>query len=124
MTASPMTSTERVMWRQVTQAAFEAARAPATDGKAKALKKALAGSERWRLPDLRPLPSACFRAFLMMARGYSAEPDPAVRAALASRLIGLSDAAGDILDGLRGSPAPEGAAEAPRHGWQDRADLT
>lgn len=122
MTASPMTSTERVLWRGVTQAAFEAARAPDAVGKAKALRKALAGSERWRLPDLRPLPSACFRAFLMMARGYSAEPDPAVRAALASRLIGLGDAAGDILDGLRLPPSPDGEAEAPA--WTRRADLS
>ena len=118
MTASPMTPTERVLWRTVAQAAGEAAKAPGSATKAKALKKALAGSPSWRLPDLRPLPSAAFRAFLMLARGYSTETDAVLRFAMASRLAALADAAGDILDGLGG-----GEAEQPRHGWQDRADL-
>lgn len=110
-----MTTAERVLWRQLTQAAFEAARAPEVESRAKALKKALAGAETWRMPDLRPMPAACFRAFLTLARGWAPEPDTRVRAALAPRLIALADAAGDILDGL-----PE--AWAPPVG-QDRADL-
>lgn len=114
-----MTSTERVMWRQVTQAAHEAAKAPESAALAKALKKALAGSESWRMPDLRPLPSACFRAFLMMARGYAAEPDPVVRFALKGRLAGLADAGGDILDGIGST----NAADAPPPAWTQRADL-
>lgn len=111
-----MTSAERVLWRQLAQAAFDAGREPDTVAKRKALKKALAGSGDWRLPDLRPLPSACFRAFLMMARGYVAEEDAAVRVALAPRLAGLSDAAGDILDGLPTEPK-----EPPA--WTRRADI-
>lgn len=117
MTHNPrMTSAERVLWRQVAQAAHEAAKAPDRAGKQAALRKALAGSGDWRLPDLRPLPSSCFRAFLMLARGYAAETDAGVRFALSVRLAGLADAAGDILDGL-------GTGEAPRQPWQDRADL-
>ncbi|WP_309628191.1 hypothetical protein [Brevundimonas sp.] len=113
-----MTSAERVLWRQVAQAAHEAAKAPESAGLAKALKKALSGAESWRMPDLRPLPSACFRAFLMMARGFAAEPDPVVRFALKARLAGLADAAGDILDGLGPTSGDE-----PRPAWMDRADL-
>jgi hypothetical protein len=115
-----MTSAERVLWRQVTQAAHHAARAPEAMVRATALKKALAGAGDWRLPDLRPLPSACFRAFLMLARGYAAEPDPVVRFALAGRLQALADAAGDILDGIGGTDA--GEREPPA--WTKRADLT
>jgi len=111
-----MTATERVLWRQVAQAAHEAARAPDAVGKAKALKKALAGSEGWRMPDLRPLPMACFRAFLMLARGFAAEPEAVLRFALATRLAGLADAAGDILDGL--------AADQASPAWTKRADLS
>jgi hypothetical protein len=111
-----MLSSERVLWRQVCQAAHEAARDPAAVGKAKALNKALAGSEGWRLPDLRPLPSACFRAFLMTARSWNRETDLKVRAELAHRLAALADAAGDILDGLACDRRDPGA-------WSDRADL-
>lgn len=111
-----MTVAERVIWRQIVQAAFEAARDPAAVGKVKALKVALKGSEAVRLPDLRPLPSACFRAFLMMARAFFAEPDAGLRALLAARLEGLSDAAGDILDGLR-------LDDGPPPSWTERADL-
>lgn len=111
-----MMSTERVLWRQVCQAAFEAAQKPDQSGVAKALAKSLAGSEGWRLPDLRPLPSACFRAFLLTARSWNKETDLKVRAELAPRLVALADAAGDILDGLtcdrRDPPA-----------WTTRADL-
>ncbi len=114
-----MTSAERVLWRQVAQAAHEAAKAPEMLGLAKALKKTLAGSEGWRMPDLRPLPSACFRAFLMLARGFAAETDAVVRFALASRLAGLADAAGDILDGI-GSVSAENRAPPA---WTERADL-
>lgn len=114
-----MTSTERVMWRQVTQAAHEAAKAPESAALAKALRKSLKGAESWRMPDLRTLPSACFRAFLMLARGYAAEPDPVVRFALRTRLTGLADAAGDILDGL----GPTSGDDATRPAWMDRADL-
>lgn len=112
-----MTGAERVIWRQIAQAAFEAARAPQVETKARALKVALKGSENIRLPDLRPLPSACFRAFLMLARGFAGEPDAALRALLAGRLEGLADAAGDILDGLR----PDRDGEPPA--WMRRADL-
>lgn len=112
-----MTSAERVLWRQVAQAAHEAARDPRAVGKAKALNKALAGSETWRLPDLRPLPSACFRAFLMMARGWAKEADTAAREALAPRLVGLADAAGDILDGVASD------RDGPPPAWTQRADL-
>lgn len=112
-----MLSSERVLWRQVCQAAFEAALHPEQVGRAKALKKALAGSEGWRLPDLRPLPSACFRAFLLTARAWDKETDLKVRAELAPRLTALADAAGGILDGLacdrRDPPA-----------WTQRADLS
>jgi len=111
-----MTSTERVLWRQVAQAAHEAARAPEVEARAKALKKALAGAETWRMPDLRPLPSACFRAFLLLARGFAAETDPKVRFALRARLEGLADAAGDILDGL-----PSDGVDTSS--WSNRADL-
>lgn len=112
-----MTTSERVLWRQLCQAAHEAARDPAAVGKAKALNKALAGSGDWRLPDLRPLPAACFRAFLTMARAWGPETDLHVREALAPRLAALADAAGDILDGL-----PTGA-EGPPPAWMQRADL-
>lgn len=112
-----MLASERVLWRQVCQAAFEAARKPDRVGEAKALNKALAGSERWRLPDLRPLPSACFRAFLLMARSWAKEGDLAVRAELAPRLSALADAAGDILDGLACDQT-----EPPS--WTKRADLS
>lgn len=112
-----MTGSERVLWRQLTQAAHEAARDPGAVGKAKALRKALAGSEGWRLPDLRPLPCGCFRAFLTMARGWAPEPDTAVRAVLAPRLAALADAAGDILDGL------DTGADATPPAWTQRADL-
>lgn len=112
-----MLSTERVLWRQVCQAAFEAARKPDQVAVAKALAKSLAGSESWRQPDLRPLPSACFRAFLLTARSWNNEKDLKVRAELAPRLAALADAAGDILDGLncdrRDPPA-----------WTTRADLS
>ena len=111
-----MTCAERVLWRAIVQAAFEASRSPDVATKAKALKVALKGSESIRLPDLRPLPSACFRAFLMMARGFIAEPDVRLRALLATRLEALSDAAGDILDGLRIDDGPPPA-------WTERADL-
>ena len=114
-----MTASERVLWRMVAQAAHEAAKEPHGEARAKALKKTLAGSEGWRLPDLRTLPCACFRAFLMMARGFAAEPDAVVRFALASRLAGLADAAGDILDGVRGTET--GTGEPPA--WTKRADL-
>jgi hypothetical protein len=111
-----MLSSERVLWRQVCQAAFEAAQHPEQSGRAMALKKALAGSEGWRLPDLRPLPCACFRAFLLVARAWPGEANLTVRAELAPRLIALADLAGDILDGLscdrRDPPS-----------WVDRADL-
>jgi hypothetical protein len=111
-----MTSAERVLWRQVAQAALDAARSPEAEARRKALKTALAGGESWRLPDLRPMPSACFRAFLMLARGFVAENDPVVRFALAKRLDGLADAAGDILDGIRTDDGPPPA-------WTNRADL-
>lgn len=113
-----MTSTERVLWRQLTQAAFEAARDPAAVGKAKALRKALAGAKGWRMPDLRPLPCACFLAFLGVARGWALEGDVRLRQALAGRLEALADTAGDILDGLRTESDPEPPA------WTRRADLT
>lgn len=112
-----MTSGERVLWRQLCQAAHEAARAPDIETKAKALTKALAGSGDWRMPDLRPLPAACFRAFLVMARSWAPERDARVRAALAPRLEALADAAGDILDGL-----PAGTDGKPP-AWTQRADL-
>lgn len=112
-----MLSSERVLWRQVCQAAFEAAQKPDQVGVAKALAKALAGSEGWRLPDLRPLPSACFRAFLLTARSWNKETDLKVRAELAPRLVALADAAGDILDGLKCDES-----EPPR--WAGRADLS
>ena len=83
----------------------------------KLLAKALAGSEGWRLPDLRPLPSACFRAFLLAARSWNKETDLKVRAELAPRLVALADAAGDILDGLKCDER-----EPPR--WAGRADLS
>lgn len=111
-----MTSADRVIWRLAAQAAFDAARAPETAAKIKALKKALSAARERVMPDLRPLPAACFRAFLTLARGFAAEPEAALRAALAARLEALADAAGDILDGLC-------LPEAPHHAWQDRADL-
>lgn len=111
-----MTSTERVLWRQIVQAAFDAARAPTVEARAKALRVALKGSESLRLPDQRPLPSALFRAFLMTARGFVAETDVRLRALLATRLETLSDGAGDILDGLQ---LDDGAPPA----WTGRADL-
>lgn len=111
-----MTSGERVLWRQVAQAAHEAAKEPHVEARAKALKKALTGAEGWRMPDLRPLPSGCFRAFLMMARGFATETNPQVRLALASRLTAMADAAGDILDGL-----PCDSIDTSR--WANRADL-
>lgn len=111
-----MTCTERVLWRAITQAAFEAARAPTVEARAKALKVALKGSESLRLPDLRPLPSAVFRAFLMTARGFVVETDPRLRTLLAPRMEAQSDAAGDILDGLRLDDGPPPA-------WTERADL-
>lgn len=111
-----MTSTERVLWRQIVQAAFDAARAPTVEARAKALRVALKGSESLRLPDQRPLPSALFRAFLMTARGFVAETDMRLRALLAPRLEALSDAAGDVLDGLR---LDDGSPPA----WTGRADL-
>lgn len=111
-----MTTSERVLWRQVCQAAHEAARDPEAVGKAKALKKALAGSEGWRLPDLRPLPLGCFRAFLTMARGWAPETELGLRVQLAPRMEALADAAGDILDGLR-------ADDGPPPAWTNRADL-
>lgn len=111
-----MTTTERVLWRQLTQAAFEAARAPEVEARAKALNKALAGSKGWRLPDLRPLPCACFMAFLTLAKGWAPETNPALRRALAARLEALADAAGDILDGLRLEPETPPA-------WAERKDI-
>lgn len=111
-----LSATERVLWRTVCQAAFDAARDPAAVGKAKALKKALAGSEGWRQPDLRPLPFGLFRAFLTMARGWAPETDARLRAHLAPRLEALADAAGEVLDGL---PVADDAPPA----WTTRADL-
>lgn len=111
-----LTATERVLWRGVAQAAHEAARDPASAARAKALKKSMAGWEGWRHPDLRPLPRACFRAFLYLAVGWANEPDTAVRAALAPRLAGMADAAGDILDGIR-------VDDGPRPAWTQRADI-
>jgi hypothetical protein len=111
-----MTAAEGALWRQLTHAAAEAAREPAIEARAKALKKALAGADGWRMPDLRPLPAACWRAFLVMAKGYAAETDGRVRAALAPRLAALTDAAADIQTGL--------VLEDPRAaGWAGRADL-
>lgn len=112
-----MTASERVLWRALAQAAFDAARAPEVEAKAKALRKAAIGVLGWRYPDLRPLPLACFRAFVVLATGFSQETDARLRAALASRLEVLADAAGDILDGLRVEP------EAPPPAWTERADL-
>lgn len=112
-----MTVAERVLWRALSQAAFDAARAPEVEARVKALRKALSGSRDWRYPDLRPLPLACFRAFAIMATGFSQEPDARLRTAMAARLEALADAAGDILDGLRVEP------EAPPPAWTERADL-
>lgn len=114
-----MTSTERVLWRTLCQAAFIAARDPTAVGKAKAMKKALGDCRERRMPDLRPLPAACFRAFVTVAHGFVAETDPGLRLLLAPRLEALSDAAGDILDGLRTA----GEAKAPAPLWTERADL-
>ena len=117
---TPMTPSERTLWRLAIQAAFAAARAPQAVGAARDLKRALAGSEGWRLPDMRPLPLNAFLAFLMMARAWSAEPDMRVRQALAERMAAMADMAGDILDGLAVMVA-ESDQEAPA--WTRRADL-
>ncbi|MFN3352616.1 MAG: hypothetical protein ACK4Z5_03320 [Brevundimonas sp.] len=111
-----MTSHERVLWRQIAQAAFEAAALPTDARRAKALAKALSPAPDLRLPDLRPLPSSGFRAFLMMARGFAKEEDAGLRALLAPRLTALADLAGDILDGLK-------ADDGPPPSWTERADL-
>ena len=124
MTAPRMTAAERVLWRIACQAALAAARAPGVDARARELKKALAGSGDWRMPDQRSLPRACFYAFWTVAKAWAIEPDAALRAALAGRLEALADAAGDMLDGLHvPPPPPTGDAARPARGWPDRADL-
>lgn len=122
MTAPQMTSAERVLWRQACQAALAAARAPEVEARLKELRKALAGSGAWRMPDQRSLPQACFYAFWTVAKAFAAEPDAAVRAHLAPKLEFLVDAAGDMLDGLGPQPAAEGE-DAPPPAWTQRADL-
>lgn len=117
-----MTSTERVLWRLACQAALDAARAPEVEARAKALKKALAGSGDWRMPDQRSLPRACFYAFWTVAKAFAIEPDAALRAHLAPRLEALADTAGDMLDGLGPRPTA-GGEHAPPPAWLDRADL-
>lgn len=119
MTVPQMTSAERVLWRIACQAALAAARAPTIDARAKELKKALAGSGDWRMPDQRSLPRACFWAFWTVAKAWAIEPDATLRAALADRLAALAEAAGDMLDRI-GVPA---AAEPALPSWTDRADL-
>jgi hypothetical protein len=119
-----MTSGERVLWRIACQAAFDAARAPEVEARAKSLKKALAGAGDWRMPDLRSLPCACFRAFYIVAKGFALEADPALRAQLAPKLEALADAAGDMLDGL-GLPATAAPGEDPPLPlWTERKDLS
>lgn len=110
-----MTATERVLWRDLVQTAAAAAREPAVKARSKALAKALAPAADLRLPDLRPLPAAGFRAFLTFARGWTKEEDDRLRALLSPRLAALADLAGDILDGFRLDDAPPS--------WTDRADL-
>lgn len=117
MTLNPhMTATERTLWRQAVQAAAAAAREPYSAARAKALAKALAPSPELRLPDLRALPAAGFRAFLTLARGWAKEEDPRLREAMVGRLASLADLAGDILDGLRSD-------DGQPPSWTDRADL-
>lgn len=122
--AVQMTSAERVLWRIACQAALAAARAPESAARAKELKKALAGSGEWRMPDQRSLPRACFYAFWTVAKAWAIEPEAGLRAVLADRLAALAETAGDMLDGLAITPvaAPEGD-DRPARGWPDRADL-
>jgi hypothetical protein len=110
-----MTATERAVWRMVVQEAAAAAREPYSQARAKALNKALAPCPEMRLPDLRPLPAAAFRAFLTLARGWAKEDDPRLREIMVARLAAMADVAGDILDGFRLDDAPPS--------WTDRADL-
>lgn len=124
--AVQMTSAERVLWRIACQAALAAARAPESAARAKELKKALAGSGEWRMPDQRSLPRACFYAFWTVAKAWAIEPEAGLRAALADRLAALAETAGDMLAGLALAPAPiaEPDPDAPAaRGWPDRADL-
>ena len=122
MTAAQMTSAERVLWRIACQAALAAARAPTVDARAKELKKALAGSGDWRMPDQRSLPRACFYAFWTVAKAWAVEPDAELRMALADRLEVLAETAGDMLDGL-GAPRDVPAEMPALPLWTERADL-
>lgn len=95
-----MTAAERVLWRTAAQAAFDAARHPDVRARAITLKKALAGSGEWRMPDQRPLPREAFSAFRRVAAIYGAEEDAALRTAIAPLLAHLTDTAVEILDGI------------------------
>lgn len=125
MTAQ-MTSAERVLWRIACQAALAAARAPTVDARAKDLRKALAGSGDWRMPDQRTLPRACFYTFWTVAKAWAAEPEAELRAALAAPLQTLAETAGDMLDTLgapRAAPGDMGGETPALPLWTERADI-